>query len=426
VNSSIHPGVVTSSPTTRSSIFGSKYLPDGSSLDDHEMARRSRVIELVVWAHVPVMLAVAVFGPLDLRHGLVDIAPVVAAAVGARLAPTRTSRNALLALALLGCSAVLIHLTGGLIEMHVHLYVGMVLIALLQDWRTYAIAVGFVLVHHVGLSLLDPESVFNHTAAQDRPVLWALIHAVLLVAETGAIMLIWGTTHDAQERAARIQEAREREALEQAALAAARRDALATGASDLSVRTESVSTNVSGFSSSVSDLATAVDEVTRTMRMVAELAAGAADEANATSQTMDTLDASMRQIDDVVETIAGIAEQTNLLALNATIEAARAGESGKGFAVVAGEVKTLASKSGQAAADISAMLTQIRRDTEAMLDAQRRVVERIAQVDEQQRVAAATIADYSETSRDLSERATASVREISEIDAGIRQLVAQS
>ena len=338
-----------------------------SQLSADEIKRRARIIEIIVWAHLPLLFGIAVFGPMGMRHGLVDLAPIAATAIGAHFAPTRSMRNAMLSIALLGCSAGLIHLTGGLIEMHVHLYVGMVLIALLQDWRPYAISVGFVLVHHIGLSLIDPNSVFNHEAAQNKPILWALIHAALLIGETAAVMLLWASAHDAHARTEAEQTARGRggsgagRACGRPPRRRRRERRVAVGP-----RRQRVDDGERLHRLGERPRPT-IDEITTTMRTVADLAASAAGEAQATSQTMDTLDASMRTIDDVVEVIAGLADQTNLLALNATIEAARAGELGKGFAVVAGEVKGSASKSGQAASDISTMLAQIRRDTEAML-----------------------------------------------------------
>ena len=67
-------------------------------------------------------------------------------------------------------------------------------------------------------------------------------------------------------------------------------------------------------------------------------------------------------IGEEINAVQSIAKQTNLLALNATIEAARAGDAGRGFAVVAGEVKSLASTSGEAAETITARVQEAMAD----------------------------------------------------------------
>ncbi len=81
----------------------------------------------------------------------------------------------------------------------------------------------------------------------------------------------------------------------------------------------------------------------------------------AVSEAVNGLNDQSLQIQNIVSLITGIADQTNLLALNAAIEAARAGEAGRGFAVVAEEVRKLAEESGQAAAEISKLIGEMKQ-----------------------------------------------------------------
>jgi len=88
-------------------------------------------------------------------------------------------------------------------------------------------------------------------------------------------------------------------------------------------------------------------------------------------QTVSELNANSASIQQVVELIKNMSSQTNMLALNAAIEAARVGQHGSGFAVVAQEVRTLATRSKTATADVSESINTVNslvRDTYRMTE----------------------------------------------------------
>lgn len=81
--------------------------------------------------------------------------------------------------------------------------------------------------------------------------------------------------------------------------------------------------------------------------------------AHQTENSIESLEAGMKEVSEFANTIAAITSQTNLLALNASIEAARAGEMGRGFSVVAEEVRVLADNSKQASDAITGIIHKI-------------------------------------------------------------------
>jgi hypothetical protein len=357
-------------------------LPDGSGLSDRDHARCHRRVLIVLAVHAPLIVVLGLARSFPVLHVLVDLVPGLAATIGAARVKGRAFQSALASVALLLYSGALIHLTDGLVEMHFHIFVSLVVVATYCDWRPYAFALGYVVAHHTGLTLILPDAVFNHPAAQRNPLPWALLHAGFVLAETVAVVFVWLDGERDRQRLRAAADATAREALGRAMDSESAGASLRAAAEALSGEADEVNTHMQVSAAAATQLSDSIADIARMSNDGTQRVAAASGSAAAAMATIDRLNATSSQIDDLLEAIANIAGQTNLLALNATIESARAGEAGRGFAVVASEVKELATQTTQAAADIGAMIAATQGETAAATAAIREIADDITSMEQ--------------------------------------------
>jgi len=176
-----------------------RFLPRGGSLPYEEWRARHRVIVVLLWVHA---LGLTVFGLLrgyTLGHTMTDtIFIAIAAFFASQPWLGRKWQSIVAAFGLVGASGVLVHLSGGVVEMHFHYFVVVVILSLYEDWVPFLVAISFVVIEHGAMGVISPRSVYNHQSALNNPWKWALIHGSFVLAESVACLVAWRKNEDSR------------------------------------------------------------------------------------------------------------------------------------------------------------------------------------------------------------------------------------
>jgi signal transduction histidine kinase len=176
------------------------YLPRGNTLDEATFQRRHLFLCWVLGLHVPALFVMGVVRGYGVAHVALELVVPTACVAFARLSINRRLASFFVTAGLVYCSAVLVHLSGGMIEAHFHFFILIGLIALYQDWVPFVWDVAFTVLSHGVGSSVGAKLIFNHDAGQSRPWTWAVIHGSAVLAACVAQVILWKNTEDEQAR----------------------------------------------------------------------------------------------------------------------------------------------------------------------------------------------------------------------------------
>lgn len=167
-------------------------LPRGGALTERVWTSRHRRLRQLLILHAVGIALFGTFRGLGLIHSMGEGAVVaLAAAIAGSPKLSRSVRAMTVSFGLMAASAILVHISGGLIEFHFHFFVMVALISLYQEWLPFLAAIGFVVLHHGTVGVIDPAAVYNHPSALAHPWRWAALHGAFILAMSVASMAAW-------------------------------------------------------------------------------------------------------------------------------------------------------------------------------------------------------------------------------------------
>jgi diguanylate cyclase (GGDEF)-like protein len=176
-------------------------LPRGGTLPEEDWQHRHKAMVVATWLCVLVLAPYGIAEGYPLWHVGAHVMSVVPLSVIASMSRfTPKIRSAAASLAMLTVCALLVHISGGLIEMHFSFFVVIVVLTLYEDWMPFLLAVAYVLIHHGVLGTIEPHEVFNRPSAWADPWKWAGIHALFVALAGVAGVVAWRLNEDVRVR----------------------------------------------------------------------------------------------------------------------------------------------------------------------------------------------------------------------------------
>ncbi|WP_208638751.1 methyl-accepting chemotaxis protein [Vibrio rhodolitus] len=183
---------------------------------------------------------------------------------------------------------------------------------------------------------------------------------------------------------------------------------IATAVHEMSATAEEVANNAKMTADSALSSTEHCEEGKRVIRRNQDSITSLASQLDNAASVVSQLERNAQDINTIISTISDIAEQTNLLALNAAIEAARAGDQGRGFAVVADEVRVLSQRTHSSTVEIRQMIESLQKNS----------LEAVSSMTQSRDLAGSSVEDANSATESL-EKITQSIQEISEMASHI-------
>ena len=225
-------------------------------------------------------------------------------------------------------SGLLIHVTGGRIETHFHIFSSLALVAAYQDPRALLLAAGVTAADHVARGLLLPASIF----AGDGGLALITEHAWWVVFEVGFLLYEGARTRDSEGTAA-LQQVEAEIAFEAAEQARAQADATASRAKALSEEAETRAEDLAASVTQMNEAFGALASGDLTIRI-------ANDRNDPIGELFRSFDATTAQLSGLIEEVRRLASVVTTGAKVMGTEAQRLKETTTGQASQVADVST--------------------------------------------------------------------------------------